>query len=440
MIKPRIGIIGMAFPDNNLGEEMCAAKTNEMVQALKRNNEIEIIPAEDIVIYEDDIEATTVKMAQKSVDIILVVLCTFVPDYYLVKMLDVCDKPVFLWAIEREMKCISLVGACLISGALYNLNKKYEVRAGDITDEFAMKRLLIFARAGMLLRICRTSSIGVSGGKNNIMLSMQWDEFALKRLFGINIINIPIEELYEIASGFSDLEVSEGWDNIISECGEISVKLEDGLYSARLYLAAREIVKRKKLAGYSINCFPALKSKICLAVSLLNNELYAAGCEGDLNSTLMMLLLESLANRPAFNGDFLRLYHDSNSILFSHCGAGAFSLAEDRTKVCLNASIETCDGCAVCYATYARGNYTLLNMMTGENGLRISVMNGEALETDLEYEGTPLRIGFKKSINEILENVCYHGSGHHWSGVVGDFSEEIELICRWMKIQFNRVS
>ena len=440
MNKPKIGVIGMAFPDNNLGEEMCASKTNEMVQELKNNDRIEVIITDDIVNCENDIEKVTLKLAQSNVDIILVMLCTFVPDYFVVKMLDICDRPVFLWAVEREMKCISLVGACLVSGALYNLNKKYEIQASDIKDEHAMKRLLIFARAGMLLRICRTSNIGVSGGKNNIMLSMQWDEFALKRLFGLNILNIPIEELYENANSFSNLEVLEVWDSIKSECGKITVKLEDGLYATRLYLAAMKIITKKKLSGYSINCFPTLKSKICLAVSQLNNKLYAAGCEGDLNSTFMMLLLESLADQPAFNGDFLRLYHDSNSILFSHCGAGAFSLAEDKSKICLNASIETCDGCAVCYATYARGPYTLLNMMTGTDGLRISALSGEALETDLEYEGTPLRIGFKKNINEILKNVCSHGSGHHWSGINGDFCEEMELLCQWLGVPFNRIS
>ena len=116
-----------------------------------------------------------------------------------------------------------------------------------------------------------------------------------------------------------------------------------------------KLVRQYGLSGYSINCYPALKSKICLAVARMNDNLCASGCESDLNSTFMMYLLQTLSGKPAFNGDFLRMYHRENAVLFSHCGAGAFSLAKENADVQLSASIETCDGCAVCYATHAEG-------------------------------------------------------------------------------------
>lgn len=438
--RPKAGVIGIAFPGCNLGEEMCADKTREMLEVLKEKNEIEVVYAKDTALTEEEVSAAADQLQEQNVDVIVTLLCTFVPDYYIVKLLEHCDKPVFLWAVEREMKCISLVGACLVTGTLYNLDKKYELCACDIYDKEAMEKLLVFARAAMLKRICSRAAVGVSGGKNNIMMSMQWDEYAIRRAFGINLKNIPIEELYRISEELSDEEIRQEWKAVQKECGRVEVRDEDGLLAVRLYMAAKKIIERENLSGYSINCFPALKSKICLAVARLNDELLAAGCEGDLNSTILMLLLEQLSGKAAFNGDFLRLYREDNSILFSHCGAGAFSLAEKREEVRLNASIETCDGCAVCYPTYARGDYTLINLMTGKDGLRMAVMSGEAVETDLAYEGTPLRVRFDKNIDEILHNCCKYGSGHHWSGAQGDYTKELELFCRWSRIEFHMMS
>ena len=440
MDKPKIGILGMAFPGNNMGEEMCADKTNEMAAWLSSNKNLEVIKASCEALDETGVVTAAHEIATEDIDIILILLCSFVPDYFVVKALEICDKPVFIWAVEREMKCISLVGGCLAIGALYNLQKNFELCATDIGDKKAMEQLMIFARAGMLRSRCHQAKIGVSGGKNDIMLSLQWDEFELRKRFGVSIDNIPIEELYRKAESLDEKEVEREWQNINKEISKNTVKKADGLYSTRLYLAALDLVLQKGLSGYSVNCYPALKAKICLAVAKLNDQLCATGCESDINSTFMMYLLQTLTGKAAFNGDFLRMYNKENSILFSHCGAGAFSLAKDKSEIQLNASIETCNGCAVCYATYAKGSYTLLNMMTGKNGLRVSALVGTALPTDLEYEGTPIKIGFEKNVEEILQQMCKYGCSHHWSGAEGNYAKEIELLCKWAGVEFNLVS
>ena len=76
-----------------------------------------------------------------------------------------------------------------------------------------------------------------------------------------------------------------------------------------------------------------------------------------------MRLLYLLAGRAAGNGDLLRLYEAANEILFSHCGAGAFSLARSPREIALHASIETHDGLAVFYPADQPGTVTALNLV-----------------------------------------------------------------------------
>jgi L-fucose isomerase-like protein len=350
------------------------------------------------------------------------------------------------------MQCISVVCGPLITATLFNLGKRYEIvgediPAGRLEDRAlpgaatksisALQQVLSFARAAMLARRLRTARVGYCGGKCPIMMSMAVDEYALKRQLGTTIVTLPIEEFYDAAKAVPDEEASAAWAGIRAAVGEVTALEADGVQSSRYYLAARRLVERHGLDALSLNCFPHLKSKICLGVARLNDAGIAAGCEGDLHSTILMHALGGLTERPAFNGDWLRLYPESNEVLFSHCGAGAFGLAGRAKEVCLRCSIETKDGLAVCYATRMNGPVTLANLMVGPDGLRLACLVGEARDTDLQYEGTPLKVRFRESPDTLLKRIARCGAGHHWNGAEGDWSRELALLCEWTGVKFN---
>ncbi len=459
---PRIGIIGLAYPGYNLGEELGPGKLAEMRQILAAQ-QVEAVVAGRFVLNEADAHAVGEELARADVDCILAVITTFVPDHYIVELLEACDRPIFLWCVEREMQCISVVCGPLITATLFNLGKRYQVVGADLpaapdatadttlpadagrrssrptrdAAETSLDQLLIFSRAALAVRLLRTMRVGYCGGKCPIMFSMATDEYALKRLLGTTVVTLPVEEFYELAKAIPDREVAAAWKDIKGSVGEVTALEADGLKSSRYYLAARRLVERHCLDAISLNCFPHLKSKICLGVAKLNDNGIAAACEGDLHSTILMQLFARLTGRPAFNGDWLRMYPESNEVLFSHCGAGAFDLADGPKDVCLRCSIETKDGLAVCYATHLRGPVTLANLMYGPDGLRLAVLQGEGVATDLSYEGTPLKVRFKENPDAILQHIARCGAGHHWNGIAGDFTEELKLLCEWQGIQYS---
>jgi L-fucose isomerase-like protein len=445
---PRVGVVGLAYGGYNLGEELGPAKLAEMKQALA-SQPVTVTTASRFVLTDADARAAGEELARAEVDCILAVITTFVPDTFIVELLDACDKPIFLWCVEREMQCISVVCGPLITATLFNLGKRYELVGADIpqptdhrsliTDHSSHSRLLSFSRAAMLLRVLRAACVGYCGGKCPMMFSMAIDEYAIKRQLGTTVVTIPVEEFYDIAKQVPDTETAAYWTDLKSGIGTVTASEADGLMSARYYLAARRLVERHQLDALSLNCFPHLKSKICLGVARLNDAGIAAGCEGDLHSTILMHALGRLAGRPAFNGDWLRMIPEANEVLFSHCGAGAFGLAETPTSVCLRCSIETKDGLAVCYATRMRGPVTLTNLMYGPDGLRLAALCGEGVETDLQYEGTPLKVRFKDTPDTLLQRIARCGAGHHWNGAEGDFSRELELLCEWGGMKWTRV-
>ena len=437
--RPRVGVIGLAYPGYHLGEEMCGPKLAEAI-AMLGASPVEVTPASQPAMDEAGARRAGEEMAKADVDCILAVITTFIPDYFVTELLARCPVPVFLWAVEREMQCISLVCGPLITATLYNLNAHYRLAAADIPDETARRQFLTFARAAMLRRVLRRMRVGYWGGKPPIMFSMSVDEYELKRRLGVTVVNLPMQSLYRAADAVSADAAGGYWNGLRRGLGDVTVTDADGIASSRLYLAARRLAEENQLDALSLNCFPDLKSRICLAVARLNDDGVAAACEGDLHSTILMHLLSCLTGRASFNGDFLRLYPESRDILFSHCGAGAFSLAAGPRKVCLRASIETCDGLAVCYATELRGPVTLLNLMSGPGTLRLTALKGDGAETDLAYEGTPLRVRFTKDVHEILQDVARVGAGHHWNGGAGDLVPEFTQLCRFLDVPFSSLT
>jgi len=438
-VLPRVGVVGMAYGGYNLGEELGPAKLAEMHDLLS-GQPVTVVPVEDLVLDEAGARVAGEKLAGSAVDCILAVITTFVPDCFIVELLAACDKPVFLWCVERELQCISVVCGPLITATLYNLEKRYALHGTDIDDPETMEELLTFARAAMLQRVLRELRVGFCGGKCPIMFSMTPDEYAIKRQLGATVINIPIEELYDVAKQIPEGEAEAYWNGLKAEIGPVTAKEADGLRSSRYYLAARQLAAKHELGALSLNCFPHLKSKVCLAVARLNDAGIAAGCEGDLHSTILMHVFQCLTDRPSFNGDWLRMYPERKEVLFSHCGAGAFGLAENKKSVCLRCSIETNDGLAVCYATHLLGPVTLANLVAGHGTLRLSTLSGEAVATNLEYEGTPMCVRFAEHPHELLQRIARCGAGHHWVGGPGDLAGMFDLFCKWRGITYAGVT
>ena len=436
---PRVGVVGMAYPGYHLGEAMCGPKLQEMMSTLGRLP-LDLRCVEEPVLTEDSARLVGQALAQDNVDCLLAVIATFVPDHFIVSLLDGCDVPVFLWAVEREMQCISLVCGPLITATLYELGKPSCLVGADIGEAEALRQLQTFARAAMLQRALRTMRVGYVGGKPSIMFSMTADDYTLKSRMGITTVALPIEEYHQRVESVSEEECACTWTEIRQQAGDVCCSEADGLDSTRHCLAAKRLCEEFQLDALSLNCFPHLKSRVCLAMAYLNDLGISAACEGDLHSTIVMHLLQSLTGRAAFNGDFLRMYPETNEVLFSHCGAGAFSLATRPQDIRLRPSIETQDGLAICYPTKMEGPVTLVNLIGARETLRLSVMTGVGVTTDTEYEGTPLRVRFNRPVQDILQNLSRAGAGHHWNGGQGDLTQEFSLLCEFLQMRFNSLT
>jgi L-arabinose isomerase len=125
----------------------------------------------------------------------------------------------------------------------------------------------------------------------------------------------------------------------------------------------------------------------------------------------------------------LHIYPNDQAILLSHCGNGSFHIARGYSDIELQ-SVRLADK-GLCVLFPAKpGPMTLINLLGRRNTYRMCILEGDSIETTMEFAGNPLKFRLPMSTDDFLEMVKQNGFGHHWIGGYGKFCRELELLCK----------
>ena len=121
-----------------------------------------------------------------------------------------------------------------------------------------------------------------------------------------------IKERYGIETVFIDLQ------RLVDEVG--ASEKSDKLAADKTYAAIKKICQEERLDAMTIRCFDIVKAcntTSCLALAKLNDEGIVAGCEGDMQTLMTMILAKKLCNEPAFMANPSIL--TDTTTMFAHC-------------------------------------------------------------------------------------------------------------------------
>lgn len=174
--------------------------------------------------------------------------------------------------------------------------------------------LTIIQEAKQQLRNCK---LGIIGKPSDWLISSDVDKEAVKNQLGIELIDIPIEEVIDLTKTIQSKEEKE-WYQYAS-----SNQVKQAIEGANaIYYALKEIVEKYDLQGLTIRCFdllPTLHNTGCLALARLNDEGIIAGCEGDVPALLSMKIAYSLTGKTGFQANPANINPKTGEILFAHC-------------------------------------------------------------------------------------------------------------------------
>lgn len=168
----------------------------------------------------------------------------------------------------------------------------------------------------------KDSRIGVIGVPSDWLIASQVNEKAVEKVWGTNIVYIPISKLLDFQVNKVSERMKEAKDHFINRATEIHIPIqkvkEAGLVAEKLL----QLTQKYQLDALTVECFTLLQNSevtSCYALSYLNDQGIVAGCEGDIPSTFTMLVLNLLTDQTPFMGNVVHINSVKNTIRLAHC-------------------------------------------------------------------------------------------------------------------------
>ena len=330
---------------------------------------------------------------------------------------DQLPRPVFLLTTGKNN---SLAASMEILSWLVQNNIKGEIIHGS--EERMARRIRILSRVFAVKARISHMRIGRVGKPSDWLISSDVDAETSKKLNGIEIVDIPMEEFFEeikkkeyVPNQYTEMIKAKNWHP------------QDTELACQIYGALKRIVDRYQLDGVTVRCFDLLgpiKGTGCLALAVLNAEGIYAGCEGDTPGLISMCIIGELSGQPVFMANPSRIDTDTNDIIFAHC---TLPINMPTEFTCMT-HFESDLGVAF-RGHIQEGPVTIFKT----SGLldRYFVAAGELKEnlTETNLCRTQVRIHLDE---ETLRYFLTRSIGNHHLIVTGDWKELVDEYYRWL--------
>jgi L-fucose isomerase-like protein len=430
MLKPKIGCYVLYEPTEE-GWEQAAAQFKISCDEL-RTAGMDVIEAPEPVSDERSCLRAAEWFKDKDTDILHVLIITWSFDHFATMIQQHNRIPIAIRTIPG-IKAGSVVGGQQLGCLLSDLEIEHKLFYGALGNSAVVDDTTVYARACALKKCLSGARFGMVGRRTPGMTPVAFDEVEIMRLFGSRIINIGMDELNEIVNTINSDDAEAEWMRISSAASTVCCSKNDGISSSKFYLALKRLAEVNKLDAMAIGCYPSYMGKVCMPIALLNNEGIAAGCEGDMNSTIMMFLLNKLTGKPVHFGEMLDIDEVENTIISSHCGAAAPSLANSEGHMISPVRLAHTGTC-IRYKSMT-GPVTYVNLVGRKGNYRMCAVEGHALETEMVFEGNPMKIKLNVPFRNIWDGVSRYGFGHHWMAVYQHVSPALKEFCTLTGLQ-----
>ena len=238
--------------------------------------------------------------------------------------------------------------------------------------------------------------IGVFGQPSDWLIASGVDYDYLREQFGITTVFIDLQRL-------------------VDEIGK--TETSDMLAADKTYSAIKKICQDERLDAMTIRCFDIVKAcntTSCLALAKLNDEGIVAGCEGDMQTLMTMLLAKKLCNEPAFMAN-PSILTDKTS-MFAHCTVPLSMCYKTNMRTHFESGI----GVAV-QGDLPLGDYTILKW-GGRKLDKFFVTEAKAIKNEYSNHFCRTQITFDINLKPYLLN---HPIGNHHVIIKGRHEAEI---------------
>jgi L-fucose isomerase-like protein len=279
-----------------------------------------------------------------------------------------------------------------------------------------------------------------------------YDETALIRKFGQNIIFANLSDITDRAGSYADDDPRV--DGVIAEIrdtvAEITVADDYLRNAAKMELALVEFWSEHRLSAMAVQCWPSVQRllgiSLCAVYGRMTGRHMLTACETDVLGAVAMLV-----NYQAALGEVLPHFVDwtiqhrenPNWLLSWHCGNAPVCLAADPARTALRSrgdmvgelAVERGNAQAGLYQFQLKpGRVTFCRLAEYDDRWKMLIASGEIVPSDEELAGTWSWVQVSDH-DKLYRTLVKEGFIHHASMIHGDQTNSLLLACKYLDIE-----
>lgn len=422
--------IGRKTFDMETGE-----KEREKSSALLHELTDELIEPESTITSPSELQKFLGDINNDDVAVTIYQSITFADGQFIRMLLDHISAHVVVWSIREpavgaRLRLNSLTGGNSTCHVLKYEHHSYSFVFGNPEEAQVLQKIKQNLKVRTLIdRLNHQFNIGVLGDHQPGFYFSGTDEKKLKDQFGIDVIRMDLQEAFNKSKQMPE----EKWGKEINRAKEQVVGLNAADETVKRFAQftsfVREEIDRLNISALSIRCWPEFFNELgaaaCSTLSQFTEEGVVSSCESDIHGAITMFILQELSGGEApYLGDMVHMNEASNSVVFWHCGAGAYSLAHPDQGAKPGVHPNRGLGFTMEFGLKP-GKVTMFRVGFTPEGYRLLVMRGEALDTPQRFNGTSVEVELETDVSETLYNLMEEGFEPHYGVVYGDVANDL---------------
>lgn len=428
----------------------------------------EILGSRDLLFDTDAAEKALEAFEGATLDLLLILQVTFTDASMTVAIANRFETPLAIWAfpeprIGGRLRLNALCGLNLAGHALGLNDHPYaylyatpgpDARAA-VAELLAGGRVAgrrdadparsqtvsgeAQARAETALAALQGAKIGRLGEHPGGFDTCAYDAEQVRRLAGIEVEQMPLETLFTKAKQIAPEAVAETRAQAEQDLGGLDAVDQDQLdKSLRLKNALDEIRETGDYAAFAIRCWPETFTEyggaVCGPVSMMGEKRVPCACEADIYGAMTSLILQGVADAPAFQVDLVDIDEEDDTCVVWHCGQAPISMADrDQEAEDALATIHTNRKMPLLYEFALKpGRVTFARLSQSRGEQKLVIARGEMLRRPKAYTGTSGTVRFDAGAKRVLETIMDGALEHHSGLVYGDHVEALKAVAEAM--------
>jgi L-fucose isomerase-like protein len=410
----------------------------------------------------DQADAMADYLARQKVDGLILCPLDFGDERSACKVAEKLRVPVLLYA-TKEPPAVddaslarvsdSYCGNLSMASGLYRRSIPFHFAGLFFPAEPALETAIdTFARAVAVVKGLRNARFGQVGVRPASFETVGYDEVAMVRKFGQNVIHANLADLVDTAKHLADDDprVIEAIADVRLDSPAITVAGDYLLNSAKLEVALMDFWQRAGLAGLAVQCWPTIQRSMGISLCALFGRLTQRGmltaCETDVLGAVSMLVnYQAALGRivPHFVDWTIQHRDDPNKLLAWHCGNAPACLARDPREVALRSRhdmkgelpVSSGDTQAGLYQFQLKpGRVTFCRLAEYDGAWKMLIAGGDIVPSGETLAGTWSWVAVPDHAR-LYRTLVEEGFIHHASMIHGDQTQALLQACKFLDIK-----